>query len=99
MGFAPPSHRVVDPPTLVIVHIATAIGHTDAHPANTLPLCVRAEGLALDLRVHGRLSAWARTTGGGWLCRVAFAIPTGKGRGYLDVDQWVPACAVRPCRR
>ncbi|GAA4489079.1 hypothetical protein GCM10023094_50050 [Rhodococcus olei] len=95
--FGPPPHRVVDPPTPVIVHIATAISQSAERSANAIPLRVRAEGLALDLQVPGRLHAWARTTGGGWICRVTFTIPTGNGRGCLDVDQWCPAAAVRPC--
>ncbi|MFF0818411.1 hypothetical protein ACFYVR_25175 [Rhodococcus sp. NPDC003318] len=96
--FDPPPHRVVDPPAPVIVHIATAISQSAEHPANTIPLRVRAEGLALDLQVPGTLSAWARTTGGAWICRIQFRIPTGNGRGHLDVDQWCPAAAVRPCK-
>ncbi|NLU64959.1 hypothetical protein HCA61_22230 [Rhodococcus sp. HNM0563] len=96
-GFDPPPYRVVDPPTPVIVHIATAIGSVDGRPANELPLRVRAEGLALDLQVPGTLSAWARVNTGGWICRCQFSIPTGNGRGYLEVDQWCPAVAVRPC--
>lgn len=97
-GFDPPPYRVVDPPMPVIVHIASAIGSTDGRPANDLPLRVRAEGLALDLQVPGTLSAWARVNTGGWICRCQFSIPTGNGRGYLEVDQWCPATAVRPCK-
>ena len=97
-GLGPAPYRVVDPPTPVIVHIASAIGSTDGRRANELPLRVRAEGLALDLQVPGVLSAWARVNTGGWICRVSFQIPTGNGRGYLEVDQWCPASAVRPCK-
>lgn len=95
--FDPPPHRVVDPPAPVIVHIATAISAADGHPANTVPLRVRAEGLALDVQVPGKLWAWARSTTGAWIARVTFQIPTGNNRGYLEVDQWCPAAAVRPC--
>lgn len=96
--FDPPPYRVVDPPTPVIVHIATAIGSTDGRPADDLPLRVRGEGLILDVQVPGKLWAWARTTTGGWLCKITFAIPTGNGHGYLEVDLWCPAAAVRPCQ-
>lgn len=96
--FDPPPYRVVDPPMPVIVHIATAIGQAGERPANTIPLRVRAEGLVLDVKVPGRLSAWSRSVGGGWLARVAFSIPTGNGRGYLEVDQWCPAAAVQQCQ-
>ncbi|WP_241387656.1 PDDEXK nuclease domain-containing protein [Rhodococcus sp. CH91] len=58
--FDPLSHRVVDPPVPVIVHIASALGSTDGRRANDLSLRVRAEGLALGLQVLGALSAWAR---------------------------------------
>ncbi|CRK54585.1 conserved protein of unknown function [Rhodococcus sp. RD6.2] len=97
--FDPPPYRVVDPPVPVIVHIATAISQPAAHPATVIPLRVRAEGLALDVQVPGTLRAWARTTGSGWICCLCFTIPTGNGRGGLDVvDQWCPAAAVRPVK-
>jgi hypothetical protein len=96
--FDPPPYRVVDPPTPVIVHIATVISSTDGHPANALPLRVRAEGLALDVQVPGKLWAWARVSTGAWIARVSFQIPTGNGRGYLEVDQWCPVAAVRPAK-
>ena len=96
--FDPPPYRVADPSIPVIVHIASALGSTNGRRANDLPLRVRAEGLARDLQVPGMLSAWARVNTGGWLCKVSFQIPTGNGRGYLEVDQWCPAAAVRPCR-
>ena len=96
--FDPPPYRVVEP-TPVLVHVATAISQPAAHPASAVALRIRAEGLALDVHVPGTLSAWARTTGGSWICLVSFAIPTGNGRGQLDVvDQWCPAAAVRPCK-
>ncbi|WP_072814605.1 hypothetical protein [Rhodococcus zopfii] len=95
--FEPLPYRIVDPPTPVLVHIASAFGAIGGRPANTLPLRVRAEGLALDVQVMGTLSAWARVNTGSWICRVSFSIPTSNGRGHLDVDQWCPAAAVRPC--
>lgn len=61
VGFDPPPYRTVSPPTPVIVHVATALGHVVGRPANTLPLRVRAECLAVDVQVPGHLSAWART--------------------------------------
>lgn len=97
-AFDPPPYRVVDPPQAVIVNVAVAFSQVEGLPANTLPLRVRAEALALDVQVPGRLSGWARSTRGFWLCNVSFAIPTGNGLGYLEVNQWVSAAAVRPCK-
>lgn len=95
--FDPPPYRTVSPAVPVIVHVGSALGGAAAgQRADTLPLRVRAECLAVDVQVSGRLSAWARTSAGSWICRVAFSIPTGNGMGYLDVDQWCPAAAVRP---
>jgi hypothetical protein len=96
--FTPSPHRVVDPPVPVIVNVALAIGEVAGRPANSLPLRVRAEGLSVDVEVPGQVHGWARTSRGTWLCKVRFAIPTGNARGYLEVDQWCPAAAVRPCR-
>ncbi len=79
-------------------NVAAAIGPSGGQPANTIPLRVRAEGLVCDVQVPGYVSAWARTSTGAWLARAQFSIPTGNGRGYLEVDQWCPAAAVRPCQ-
>lgn len=82
----------------MIVDIAAVFAVTGGERSNALPLRVRAEGLSLDVQVPGQVSAWARSSHGMWLAFASFAIPTGNGRGFLDVEQWVPATAVRPCR-
>lgn len=97
--FSPAPRRVVDPPVPVVVDVLLAIGQSGERPANELPLRVRAEGLNVDCRVPGLLSAWARTVGGGWLAYLTFSIPTGNGLGALRVAQWCPSAAAVPLPR
>ena len=94
--FNPAPRRIVEPPLPVTVDVAAAIRQPGNRPMNELPLRVRAEGLALDVRVPGQLLAWARTTGGSWICLLHFAIPAGNGCGHLTVTQWCASDAATP---
>ncbi|OZD70586.1 hypothetical protein CH263_06430 [Rhodococcus sp. 06-1059B-a] len=97
VAFQPPTRRVVDPPVPVLVDVSRAFGHQFSADASALPLKVRAEGLATDLKVQGVLHAWARTSKGEWLCCLSFRVPTGNGMGFLDVErQWSASDAAKP---
>jgi hypothetical protein len=98
--FNPPTRRVVDPPQQVLVSVALAL----PAPSNTsfrdgIPLRVRSEGLATDMKTQGTLRGWARLSTGGWLGYVDFTVPTGNGQGHLEIHgQWVPSTAITPLR-
>ena len=95
--FDPPARRIVDPPQPVIVSINAALSVTSSTSLRDgIPLRVRAEGLAMDMKVQGALHGWARTNVGSWLAYVSFTIPTGNGMGQLDVRQWCPSDAITP---
>ncbi|WP_052062046.1 hypothetical protein [Rhodococcoides fascians] len=98
--FDPPTRRIVDPPQPVIVSVSAALpGSSNTSFRDGTPLKVRAEGLSVDLKVQGALSAWARLANGAWLACVTFSIPTGNGKGHLDLQhQWVPSNAITPMR-
>lgn len=72
--FDPPTRRIVDPPQPVIVSVSAALpGSSNTSFRDGTPLKVRAEGLSVDLKVQGALSAWARLANGAWLaCRYGF---------------------------
>lgn len=99
--FEPPARRIVDPPMPVLVNVAMTIagGSGAGSFRNDTPLKVRAEGLAIDLKVQGLLHAWAKTVTNQWVCCLSFRIPTGNGAGYLQLEnQWCPATAAVPLR-
>ncbi|OZF42090.1 hypothetical protein [Rhodococcus sp. 14-2470-1a] len=98
--FDPPTRRIVDPPQPVIVSVSHALpGSPRTSLRDGTPLRVRAEGLSVDIKVQGTLSAWARLANGAWLARVDFSVPTGNGKGHLDLHgQWVPSDAITPMR-
>ncbi len=96
--FDPPTRRLVDPPQPVIVSVSHALpGSSNTSFRDGTPLRVRAEGLSVDLKVQGELFGWARLTNGAWLACVNFSVPTGNGKGHLDLQrQWVPSSAIAP---
>ena len=62
-----------------------------------MPLKVRSEGLAMDVKAPGLLHAWVKTSRGQWLCCLSFDIPIGNGKGFLRLEQqWCPAEAATP---
>ena len=99
-GLSPSTHlRAASstPPQPVIVSINAALSVTSSTSLRDgIPLRVRAEGLAMDMKVQGALHGWARTNVGSWLAYVSFTIPTGNGMGQLDVRQWCPSDAITP---
>ena len=98
--FDPPTRRIVDPPQPVIVSVSAALpGSSNTSFRDGTPLKVRAEGLSVDIKVQGALLAWARLANGAWLACVKFSVPTGNGKGHLDMQsQWVPSDAITPMR-
>jgi hypothetical protein len=98
--FHPPTRRMVYPPRPVIVSVSAALpGSSGAQFRDGTPLKVRAEGLCVDIKVQGALSAWARLANGSWIACVDFSVPTGNGKGQLDLrNQWVPGSAIVPMR-
>jgi hypothetical protein len=96
--FAPPTRRVVDPPQQVLVSVGLALpAPTNTSFRDGIPLRVRNEGLAADTKTQGTLRGWARLSTGGWLGCVDFTVPTGNGRGSLEIHgQWVPSTAITP---
>lgn len=95
--FEPMPYRVVDPPMRVEVRFGSAFPRRAARIGpGGIPLRVRNEGLAVDNPVEGTLHAWARLSTGEWLCLLQFRVPTGNGRGYLEMRQWCPAEAATP---
>ena len=98
--FEPPTRRIVDPPMPVLVSVAlTVAGAAGGSFRDGTKLKVRAEGLAMDIKVQGTLHAWVKTTRGQWLCSLSYRVPTGNGAGFLQVDQqWCPAEAAQPLR-
>lgn len=93
----PLPYREVDPPVPVMIRFGSSFPR---HPARIgpggLPMRVRTEGLNADAPVEGTLHAWMRLTTGEWLCLVRFRLPTGNGRGFLEMYQWCPAESVEP---
>lgn len=96
--FDPPTRRIVDPPQPVIVSVSAALsGSSSTSFRDGIPLKVRAEGLSVDIKVQGTLSAWARLSTGPWIACVTFTVPTGNGMGHLNLQhQWVPSNAITP---
>lgn len=96
--FEPSVRRIVDPPVPVLVNVSlTVAGAAGGSFRDGTPLKVRAEGLAMDIKVQGTLHAWAKTARGQWICSLSYRIPTGNDMGFLQVDrQWCPAEAAQP---
>lgn len=68
-AFEPPTRRIVDPPMPVLVDVSlTVAGAAGGSFRDGTPLKVRAEGLAMDIKVQGTLHAWAKTSRGQWIC-------------------------------
>lgn len=97
VAFAPPPYRRVDPPIPVRVDLGVVLcaGQGSSVRADQLPMRVKSEGLSIE-EVDGLLSAWARTSSGLWLGRVAATVYTANRRGRLEIDQWCPAAALKP---
>lgn len=72
--FDPPTRRLVEPAQPVIVSVSAALpGSSSTSLRDGIPLKVRAEGLTVDIKVQGTLSAWARLSTGPWIaCRYGF---------------------------
>jgi hypothetical protein len=95
--FDPKPYRVVDPPMRVTVRFGEGFARRPGkYGPGGLPLRVVNEGLNIDDPVEGRLHAWARLSTGEWLCLLEFRVPTGNGRGFLEIRQWCPAQAATP---
>lgn len=95
--FEPPTRRLVDPPLPVLVSVSMTIAGAGGTFGDGTALKVRAEGLAMDVKVQGTLHAWAKTTRGQWICCLSYRIPTGNGKGFLQIErQWCPAEAAVP---
>lgn len=99
VSFDPPTRRIVDPPRRVLVNAALTVAGSSGGGSfrDGTPLKIRSEGLAMDVKVPGLLSAWVKTSRGQWLCCLSFDIPIGNGKGFLRLEgQWCPAEAATP---
>jgi hypothetical protein len=71
----------------------------DSIGSGNVPLRVRAFGLDNGDVATGELYEWVQLRTGGWLAGVRFTATSINGRLRREIDQFVPAAAIRPARR
>lgn len=100
--FDRPLRRVVEPPTPVLVDLASVFptGSDRGRPFGLqhIAMGIKAGGLVITGQTIGRLHAWARAADGTWLGLVEFDLMTGNQQGRLRVRQWCPQRALAPQR-
>jgi hypothetical protein len=88
--------RSVSPPRPVIVRLVSAFPPANLTWARGLPLWVRSGGFDVSAEVPGELYGWVLSSTGRWWASVRFRVQSRNGDLGLDLDQLVPADAVRP---
>lgn len=92
-----PVLRRLATPAAVVVDVAHALpGPSGFTRADTLPLRVRAGGIALEAAMPGTLHAWLRATDGRWLAQVCVPASSANGCSQLDLWLWVESANVTP---
>ncbi len=88
--------RPVEPARPVIVRLVRVFPPDSVRWARGLPLWVHAGGFDVSDEVPGELHGWALSSAGRWWASVRFRVHSRNGELHLDLDQFVPAEAVRP---
>ncbi|PXY16471.1 hypothetical protein BAY59_38595 (plasmid) [Prauserella coralliicola] len=88
--------RKVDPPRAVVVRLSQVWPSDRLGWGRDTPLWVRAAGMEVRTEVPGLLHTWVLSSVGRWWPWVTFTVRSSNGELEFEVDQLVPAEAVRP---
>lgn len=86
----------MEPARPVIVRLVAVFPSESVAWARGLPLWVRAAGFDVSDEVPGELHGWVLSSVGRWWASVRFRVRSRNGELGIELDQLVPAEAVRP---